>query len=76
MAISPGLKVETAEWRRRRAAGRGAVFGAGPTGGGGAPVSIVYVMDVSRRMQEGDKIGKAKEALKKALSELKAVDLL
>ena len=25
-------------------------------------------------MQEGDKIGKAKEALKKALSELKAVD--
>ncbi len=56
------------------AAGRGGVFGAGPTGGGGGPVHIVYVMDVSYSMQEGDKISRAKEALKKALSELKAVD--
>lgn len=54
--------------------GRGGVFGTRPTGGSGGRVSIVYVLDVSGSMRRGDKIGKAKEALKKALSELKVAD--
>jgi hypothetical protein len=55
--------------------GRGAVFGAGRIGGGGGgKVSIVYVMDTSGSMRDDNKIGKAKEALKKALHELKPSD--
>jgi hypothetical protein len=56
--------------------GRGGVFGARPrTGrGGNGPVHIVYLLDSSGSMADGDKIGKAKEALKKALSELKPKD--
>jgi uncharacterized protein YegL len=53
--------------------GRGAVFGAKPIGGGES-VSIVYLLDVSGSMMQGDKIGKAKDALKKAISELKPRD--
>lgn len=57
--------------------GRGGVFGARPRGGGGAkeaPVHIVYVLDASTSMRRGDMIYKAKDALKKALSELKPGD--
>jgi hypothetical protein len=54
--------------------GRGAVFGGRPTGGGGGPIHIVYALDISGSMRDGNKIGKAKEALKKALSELNKTD--
>jgi hypothetical protein len=55
--------------------GRGALFGVKPeaTGRGGA-VHIVYVMDSSGSMREGDKISKAKTELKRALSGLKPID--
>lgn len=54
--------------------GRGAVFGTKPTGGGGGPVHIVYLLDISGSMRDGNKLGKAKTALIKALHELKPVD--
>lgn len=59
--------------------GRGAVFGQKPGLGGkggdaGAPAHIVYVLDTSGSMNQGDKIGKAKDALRKALLELKPGD--
>lgn len=54
--------------------GRGAVFGARPSGGGNGPVHVVYLLDVSFSMNDLDKIGKAKAALKKALSELRPGD--
>jgi hypothetical protein len=59
--------------------GRGAVFGqkpglGGKGGDGGGAAHIVYVLDSSGSMNQGDKIGKAKDALKKALSELKPGD--
>jgi hypothetical protein len=55
--------------------GRGGVFGKLPGGGGGGgKVHIVYVLDISGSMQLADKIGRAKTALKKALSELKPGD--
>ncbi len=54
--------------------GRGAVFGAKPTGGGGGTVHIAYVLDISGSMRDGNKIGKAKDALIKALNELKPKD--
>lgn len=54
--------------------GRGAVFGTRVAKGGKGSVHIVYLLDSSGSMREGNKIGKAKEALKRALSELKPVD--
>jgi len=59
--------------------GRGNLLGQRPglggTGGNAsAPAHIVYVMDSSGSMNQGNKIGKAKEALRKALSELKPGD--
>jgi hypothetical protein len=55
--------------------GRGAVFGTKPTPASpNAPVHIIYVLDISGSMRLGDKIGKAKEALRKALSELQPTD--
>lgn len=53
--------------------GRGAGAG-GRTGGADAPVAVVYLLDISSSMREGNKIGQAKTALKKALSELKRKD--
>lgn len=43
-------------------------------GGGSRAVHIVYVLDTSGSMEQGNKIGKAREALKKALAELKPGD--
>ena len=54
--------------------GRGAVFDVGGAGAAVSAMHIVYVMDVSLSMKEGDKMGKAKEALVNALKELKPVD--
>jgi uncharacterized protein YegL len=59
--------------------GRGPLVGQKPGLGGkggnaSAPANIVYVMDTSGSMNQGNKIGKAKEALKKALMELKPGD--
>ncbi len=54
-------------------AGRGGVFGAAP-GVGAGPLHVVYVLDCSSSMYDGNKIGKAKAALKKALRELKPGD--
>jgi hypothetical protein len=42
--------------------------------GGGPPVHIVYVVDVSGSMIEGNKMGKAQEAMNKALDELRPED--
>ncbi len=39
-----------------------------------APIHIVYLLDVSLSMKDRNKIGKAKAALKQALSELKPAD--
>jgi Ca-activated chloride channel family protein len=59
--------------------GRGTLFGQKPGLGGkggdaAAPAHIVYVLDTSGSMNQGDKIGKAKDALRKALLELKPGD--
>ncbi|HTE20081.1 MAG TPA: VWA domain-containing protein, partial [Armatimonadota bacterium] len=55
--------------------GSGALVGPRSGGGGSAASAhIVYVLDTSGSMREGNKIGKAREALKKALSELKPKD--
>ena len=54
--------------------GRGAVFGGRLPGGGGGRIHVLYLLDSSGSMREHDKIGKARAALKKALSELKPTD--
>ena len=55
--------------------GAGTIWGTGGgIGGGGGRVHMVYLLDTSGSMRDGNKIGKAKEALKKALNELKSVD--
>ena len=54
--------------------GRGLLYGAKPGAGGGGAMNIVYALDSSGSMNEGNKIGKAKDALKKALLELKPSD--
>lgn len=54
--------------------GRGAVFGAKPRTDSKGAVHIVYVLDVSGSMHDGNKIGKAKEVLKQALLGLKEGD--
>ncbi|HLJ56429.1 MAG TPA: VWA domain-containing protein [Chthonomonadaceae bacterium] len=56
------------------APGRGALFELRPTNGSDTPVHIVYAMDTSKSMADGAKILKAKEALKKALGELRPTD--
>ncbi len=55
-------------------AGRGGVFGAKPRADSKGAVHIVYVLDVSGSMRDGNKIGKAKEVLKEALLGLKDGD--
>jgi hypothetical protein len=55
-------------------ASRGGVFGTKPRGDSKGAVHIVYVLDVSRSMLEGNKIGKAKEVLRAALMGLKEGD--
>ena len=54
-------------------AGRGSVFGAKGGNLKGA-LNVVYVLDCSGSMRDGNKIGKAKEALKRAISELRPTD--
>src|SRR5262249_55331326 len=57
--------------------GRGGVFGRNPggaPGGANTHIHIVYLLDVSFSMHQGNKIGKAQEALKQALSELRPAD--
>ena len=56
--------------------GRGAIFGPKLVsgGGGGGRLRIVYALDISGSMRDGNKIGKAQEAMRKALSELKPYD--
>ncbi|MCW3098696.1 MAG: Vault protein inter-alpha-trypsin domain protein [Chthonomonadaceae bacterium] len=54
--------------------GRGSVFGAKPRADSKGAVHIVYVLDISGSMQDGNKIGKAKEVLKEALLGLKPGD--
>jgi hypothetical protein len=56
------------------APGRGGVFGTRVAGGGDGVIHIVYALDISGSMRDGNKIGKAKEALKKALGDLKPRD--
>ena len=55
-------------------AGRGGVFGTKPRADSKGAVHIVYVLDVSGSMREGNKIGKAKEVLREALLGLKEGD--
>lgn len=56
--------------------GRGGVLGVAPTirGGGNAPIHIIYVLDTSGSMRDFDKIFKAKDALCRALLELRSND--
>ncbi len=54
--------------------GRGAVFDPKPVGGGDGAIHVVYCLDISGSMRDGNKIGKAKEAIKRALSELRQTD--
>ncbi len=56
--------------------GRGAIFSPRPVsaGGGGGRLRIVYALDISGSMRDGNKIGKAQDALRKALSELRPYD--
>ncbi len=53
---------------------RGGVFGSKPRSDRQGAVRIVYVLDVSGSMRDGNKIGKAKEVLKEALLGLKPGD--
>ncbi len=53
---------------------RGGVFGTKPKADSKGALHIVYVLDVSGSMREGNKIGKAKEVLKEALLGLKEGD--
>jgi uncharacterized protein YegL len=53
--------------------GRGGGFGIQPNARGGS-LHIVYLLDVSGSMRAGNKIRKAQEALKQALSELEKTD--
>lgn len=57
-------------------ASRGAVFGQAPTirGGNNAAIHIIYLLDTSGSMKDGGKIVKAKDALCKALIELRPSD--
>jgi len=54
--------------------GRGGVFGAKPHADSKGAVHIVYVLDVSGSMRDGNKIGKAKEVLENALLGLEEGD--
>lgn len=56
--------------------GRGGVFGQAPTvrGGGNAPIHMIYLLDTSGSMRDGDKIFKAQRALIVAIQELRATD--
>ena len=56
--------------------GRGGVFGQAPTlrGGGNAPIHIIYLLDTSGSMRDGNKIFKAERALVKAVLELHPTD--
>ena len=53
---------------------RGGVFGTKPRADSKGAVHIVYVLDVSGSMRDGNKIGKAKEVLREALLGLKEGD--
>ncbi len=54
--------------------GTGGSYGARRGGGAGAPVHVVYILDISDSMNKDNKIGKAKQALKQALGELAPQD--
>jgi hypothetical protein len=56
--------------------GRGGLFGVAPQLGGiaGGHLRIVYLLDTSGSMQEGDKIGRAREELKNAIAKLSQFD--
>ncbi len=54
--------------------GTGGSYGTQRGGGAGAPVNIVYILDISDSMNRDNKIDKAKEALKQALEELTPQD--
>lgn len=54
--------------------GSGGSYGGQRGGGAGAPVHVVYVLDISDSMNKDNRIGKAKEALKQALEELTPQD--
>ena len=62
------------EDKGRGGLGRGAVFDPKPVGGGDGAIHVVYCLDISGSMRDGNKIGKAKEAIKRALSELRQTD--
>ena len=54
--------------------GSGGSYGGQRGGGAGAPVHVVYILDISDSMKKDNRIGKAKEALKQALEELTPQD--
>jgi hypothetical protein len=54
--------------------GSGGSYGGQRGGGAGAPVHVVYILDISDSMRKDNRIGKAKEALKQALQELTPQD--
>jgi hypothetical protein len=54
--------------------GRGGSYGTQRGGGAGAPIHVVYILDISDSMNKDDKIDKAKEALKQALEQLTPQD--
>ena len=60
--------------KSRGGLGRGAVFDPKPVGGGDGAIHVIYCLDISGSMRDGNKIGKAKEAIKRALSELRQSD--
>lgn len=54
--------------------GTGGAYGTQRGGGAGAPIHVVYVLDISKSMDTDNKIGKAREALHQALTELTPQD--
>ena len=66
--------VKSGDEKGRGGIGRGAVFDPKASGGVEGEIHVVYCLDISGSMRDGNKIGQAQTAIKRALSELRTTD--
>ena len=66
--------VPSGDGKGRGGIGRGAVFDPKASGRGEGEIHVIYCLDISGSMRDGDKIGKAQDAIKRALTELRTTD--